>query len=352
MSWVGNAIVLALIAGAALAWWRVRRSRHWREALASLVRRRWLALGVLAIYVVIGLLDTVSWVGGGEGVAASKPRSVIDRIFTPGKFREESYSAPFASKEFVGRAPLKDPGRHVLGNNVIYKALKYPGWHVLGTDLLGNDVLYKTVKGIRVALLIGGLTCLLLIPLALLFGVTAGYFGGRTDDIVFFVMSTLASIPSLLLLIALIMALGRGTLQVCFALGVTGWVGLSRLTRAETLKLRELEYIQAARALGVTNPTIITRHILPNLAHLVIINFALLFTAMVITETILAYLGVGLDGSWGRMIDQARNELSRDPIIWWSLSAASGALFFLVLSVNLIADALRDILDPRTLRER
>jgi peptide/nickel transport system permease protein len=337
MIWVGNIIVAALVAGGVYVWLRARRNRLWREALRALVRRRRIALIVLAIYVVIGMLDTVSWVGGGgvQGVAASEARSVIDRLFKPSIFREKSYSAPFAQVEFVGGA-----------------ALTFPGRHVLGTDILGDDVLYKTLKGVKVALLIGGLTCLVLIPLALLFGVSAGYFGGRIDDIVFFTMSTLASIPNLLLLIALIMALGKGTLQVCFALGVTGWVGLSRLTRAETLKLRELDYVQAARALGVSHATIVMRHVLPNLAHLVIITFALLFTGLVLSETILAYLGIGLDGSWGRMIDQSRNELSRDPIIWWNIIAASSALFILVLCVNLIADALRDILDPRTLRDR
>ncbi len=336
MSWLGNIIAGALLAGFVFAWIRLRENRMWRLAALSLVRRRPIALSVLALYAAIALLDTVSWVGAGSsGVAASKPRSVIDRLFTPESFREKSYSAPFAKAEFIGGAKLA-----------------YPGRHLLGTDILGNDVLYKTLKGVKVALLIGGLTSLILIPLALLFGISGGYFGGRIDDVVFFVMSTLASIPNLLLLIALIVALGTGTLQVCFALGITGWVGLSRLTRAETLKIRELDYIQAARALGVTNRAIISRHVLPNLAHLVVITFALLFTGMVLSETILSYLGIGLEGSWGQMIDQARNEISRDPIIWWNFAGASLALFVLVLSVNLIADALRDILDPRTLRER
>ena len=94
------------------------------------------------------------------------------------------------------------------------------------------------------------------------------------------------------------------------------------------------------------------RHILPNLAHLVVITFVLLFSGLVLSETVLSYLGVGVDGSWGQMIDQARDELSRDPVIWWNLAAASSALFFLILAVNMVGDAVRDILDPRTLRER
>ena len=190
-----------------------------------------------------------------------------------------------------------------------------------------------------------------MIPLALAFGVSAGYFGGRLDDAVFFLMSILASIPSLLLLIALIMVLGRGPVQVCIAMGVTSWVGFCRIVRGETLKLRELDYVQAARALGVSEPRIIWRHILPNLMHLVVITFVLLFSGLVLSEAILAWLGIGIDGSWGQMIDQARDELARDPVIWWNLAAASSALFGLILAVNLVGDAIRDVLDPKTLRE-
>ncbi|NJO24339.1 MAG: ABC transporter permease [Sphingomonadales bacterium] len=180
---------------------------------------------------------------------------------------------------------------------------------------------------------------------------TAGYFGKRIDDGVFFLITVLASVPSLLLLIALIMVLGRGTLQVCIALGITGWVHFCRIARGETLKLREADYVDAARALGVSDTKIIIRHILPNIAHLIIITFALSFTGLVLSETILSYLGIGLEGSWGQMIDQARNELSRTPIIWWNLAGASVLLFALVLAVNVIADAMRDIADPRTRRE-
>jgi peptide/nickel transport system permease protein len=139
---------------------------------------------------------------------------------------------------------------------------------------------------------------------------------------------------------------------VCVALGVTSWVGFCRIVRGETLKLRELEYIQATRALGQTDARIILRHILPNLMHLVVITFALLFSGLVLSEAILSWLGIGVDGSWGQMIDQARDELSRDPVIWWNLAAAAAALFGLILAVNVVGDAVRDVLDPRTLRER
>jgi len=333
---LSNAIVVALFGGGIAFGLFLRRNRLWREALWELCRKRPLALGVIALYAAVGLADSVSWVGGGQQgrdqVAVYEARSVIDRLFDA--VPEESYSAPFARTSFYG-----------------HKALRDPGGHPFGTDILGRDVLYRTLKGARVALLIGGLTSLIAIPLALLLGVTAGYFGGRLDDGVFFLMSTLASMPNLLLLIALIMALGRSTLSVCVALGVTSWIGFCRLARAETLKLRELDYVQAARALGVSDGRILFRHILPNLAHLIIITFVLMFSGLVLSEVILAWLGIGVAGSWGEMIDQARDELSRDPIIWWNISAAGSALFGLLLAVNFVGDALRDVLDPRTLRE-
>jgi peptide/nickel transport system permease protein len=336
---VSNIVVIALLVGGVFAVLAARRSDLWRNAGRELLRRRPIAIAVVAVYVLLALLDATSWIGGGEvsaegsTLALHQPRSVLDRMFRQ-DFREKSYSAPLAGVEFYDDS-----------------ALLHPGAHLLGTDILGRDVLHLTLKGARVALLIGGLTSLIVIPLALLMGVSAGYFGGRIDDVVFFVVSTLASIPTLLLLIALVMALGRGPVQVCIAMGVTGWVGFCRIVRGETFKLRELDYVQAARALGVSEARIIFRHILPNLMHLVVITFVLLFSGLVLSEAILSYLGIGIDGSWGQMIDQARDELARDPIIWWNLAAASTALFGLILAVNFVGDAIRDILDPRTLRE-
>jgi peptide/nickel transport system permease protein len=330
---VVNAIVAALGVGGALATLRVRRSRYWRERLREIARRRPVATAAVALYLGVALLDSIAWLDAARTGTVAAPRSVIDRLF-PADFAEKSYSAPLAAVEFYGGAPLAHPGKHLLG-----------------TDILGRDVLQLMLGGARVALLIGGLTSLIAIPLAILFGVAAGYFGGRTDDGVVLVLSTLASIPSLLLLVALVMVLGRGPVQVCIALAVTSWVGFCRVVRGETLKLRELDYVQAARALGVSDARIVARHVIPNLAHLVVITFVLTFSHLVLSEAILSWLGVGIDGSWGQMIDQARDELAREPAIVWNLGAASTALFGLILAVNRIGDAVRDVLDPRTLRE-
>jgi len=328
---VSNIVAGALTALVVLALVVASRSDIWREAGRQLVRRRPIALAAVAVYAAVAMLDSFAWVGGGD---IARSQTVIDRFF-PADFQERSYSAPLATTEFYGAEPLR-----------------YPGRHLLGTDILGRDVFHLTLKGARVALLIGGFTSIIVIPIALLFGMSAGYAGGRWDAVVFFVISTLASMPGLLLLVALIMVLGRGPLQVCVALGVTGWVGFCRITRGETLKLRELEFVQAARALGASTPRILATHVLPNLAHLVLITFVLMFSGLVLSEAILSWLGIGIDGSWGQMIDQARDELARDPVIVWNLVAASSALFGLILSVNVVGDALRDVLDPRTLRGR
>jgi len=331
-----NIAVFLLLLGIIAVTRYVRRDRLWREATQELWRRRRFAIVIVGLYMTVGLADSIAWKGGfadgAVGVLPNAALSILDRAFVGS--REASYSAPFAEVEFYG-------GRD----------LRMPGSHLLGTDILGRDVFHRTLKGARVALLIGGLTSLLAIPLALFFGVGAGYFGGRFDDFVFLLISILASMPGVLLLIALIMAMGTGTLSVCIALAVTSWVGFCRLSRAETLKIRELDYVLAARALGASESTIILRHIIPNLAHLIVITFVLMFSGHVLSEAVLSWLGIGVDGSWGQMIDGARDELSRDPIVWWNIGAAGFALFGLILAVNSVGDAVRDVLDPRTLRE-
>lgn len=134
-------------------------------------------------------------------------------------------------------------------------------------------------------------------------------------------------------------------------IGLTGWTGLARLLRAETLKLRELDYVTAARAFGVSRPRILARHILPNVQHIILISVVMDFSGLVLAEAILSYVGVGVDpvmNSWGNMINAARMELAREPVVWWPLTAAFGFMFTLVLAANLFADVVRDAFDPRT----
>jgi len=139
-------------------------------------------------------------------------------------------------------------------------------------------------------------------------------------------------------------------LFLCIILGITSWTGLCRLLRGEALKLREMEYIQAAHAFGVSHWRVITHHLLPNVMHIVLIATVMDFSGLVLAEAVLSYVGVGVDPStisFGTMINSARMEMARDPMVWWSLAAAFCFMLVLVLSANLFADAVRDAFDPR-----
>lgn len=277
----------------------------------------------IALFLLAGLSDCLM---------VTPRMSVLDYAFRNVP-REAGYSAPLARTTFEERdaKPLK-------------------GWHLLGTDLLGKDVLQQTLKGCRTALIIGGLTSLIYLPIGTLLGILGGYYRRWVDDLVQYLYSTLASIPGILLLVAMMMTLGKGLDRMALALSLTAWIGVCRMVRGETFRQAAKPYVDAARALGQSHSKIILRHILPNVMHLVIINGILGFSGLVLTETILSYLGVGAPvgtASWGTMIDAARMELSREPAVWWPLTAASGALFLLVLSLNLLGDSLRRAFDPK-----
>jgi peptide/nickel transport system permease protein len=326
--------LVPLLIVAAVIWAVIRAGRAplWAEAYRRLRRNQiaLLALGVIGVYVAIAVLDSISW----RDRRADRPRTVIERAFDKVQNPlERTYSAPMATMT------TGEPTPHPLLRR-----------HLLGTDGNGNDVLFQTLRGCRTAVIIGGLTQIIVSPIALLFGMSAGYFGRRVDDAVQYIYTVLDSIPSILLLIALILVLGKGLPQLCVALGITSWVQLCRLARGETLKHRDRDYVRAARALGLSHGQILFRHILPNLLPLVIITATLGFSANVLGESILSYLQIGVDqgtGSWGNMIDSARLELARDPVIWWNLVSASTALFILILAFNVFGDALRDAVDPR-----
>ncbi|MDR2688534.1 MAG: ABC transporter permease [Azoarcus sp.] len=243
-----------------------------------------------------------------------------------------------------------------------------PLYHVFGTDKVGQDVLYLSLKSVRTGLVIGTLTTLVMLPFAIVFGIAAGYLGGWVDDAIQYLYTVLSSIPGVLLIAAAVLMMQVvidlhpqwfGTaaersdarlLALCFILGITSWTGLCRLLRGETLKLRELEYVQAARAFGASAAAILRRHILPNVMHIVLITVVIDFSGLVLAEAVLSYVGIGVDPnttSFGTMINMARAELARDPMVWWSLTAAFAFMLTLVLAANLLADAVRDAFDPR-----
>jgi len=242
-------------------------------------------------------------------------------------------------------------------------------YHVLGTDLGGTDVAYQSIKGVRTGVLLGTLSTLIMLPIAVTLGVMAGYFKGWVDDVVQYLYTTLSSIPGILLIAASVLlfqvyidlnpdffSIGMEKadarfIALCFILGVTSWSTLCRLIRAETLKISQLGYVQAAHAFGVSHSRILGRHVLPNVVHIILITFVLDFSALVLAEAVLSYIGVGIDpsmGSWGNMINGARSELSREPAVWWTLSGAFFFMFVLVLAANLFSDLVRDAFDPRT----
>ncbi|MCB1786116.1 MAG: ABC transporter permease [Chromatiaceae bacterium] len=246
-------------------------------------------------------------------------------------------------------------------------------YHVLGTDKVGEDVFFQALKSIRTGLIIGTLTTLVMLPAAILLGIMAGYFRGWVDDLIQYVYTTLNSIPGVLLIAAAVLMMQiymsnhadefnslteRADLRLlflCLILGVTSWTSLCRLLRGEALKLRELEYVQAARAFGVRHFRILLRHVLPNVMHIVLITIVLDFSGLVLAEAVLSYISIGVDpatNSWGNMINGARLELAREPVVWWSLLAAFGFMFTLVLAANLFSDVVRDAFDPRLRRQR
>ena len=242
-------------------------------------------------------------------------------------------------------------------------------YHVLGTDQAGNDTLYKTLKSIRTGILIGTLATVIMMPIAIVFGISAGYFKGWVDDIIQYLYTTLSSIPGILLIAASVLLFqvfidnnpdffevglekaDAKFLGLCFILGVTSWAGLCRMLRAETLKISQLEYVQAAHAFGVSHWRILMRHILPNVMPIILITFVLDFSGLILAEAVLSYIGVGIDpamASWGNMINMAHTELSREPAIWWNLIAALLFMFTLVLATNLFSDLVNDAFNPKS----
>jgi len=241
--------------------------------------------------------------------------------------------------------------------------------HLMGTDYLGRDVFMRALAGTATAIKVGALASLISAVIGVLLGTVAGYFGGWIDELVVWLYSTFDSMPTLLFILAFALLVSKGFLYpplaasfaalsaalntdpgmmaVYLGIGITGWVSLCRVVRGETLKLRECGYVQASQVAGQNSFRIITRHIIPNLFHLVIIYFTMRFAFAIMTEVIVSYLGLGVQRvpSWGVMIADGQERLWRG--IWWEVAAATGFMFLLVLCLNMLGDALRDTLDPK-----
>ena len=224
--------------------------------------------------------------------------------------------------------------------------------HLLGTDNLGRDVALRLVQGARIAFHVGIMTSLIAIPLGVLLGLLGGYFGGKTDSLVVWLCATVASMPGLLFILAISLVVGQGLLGIYLGIGFTTWVGVCRTIRAEVMKHRDRAYVQAAKTLGYSHARIMFRHILPNVAHIILIQFSIRFPSAVATEVFISFLGIGVQGepSWGIMINNARLRLWQG--VWWEMTFTTLAIFTLVLVFNHLADYLRDRLDPALRSER
>ena len=343
--WQNIGVITGAVIFAYLLWFFVKH-KFWGPRISQAFKSFSSRVGLLlaAFFILIAFLDSVSWKDSYDEdaqvePAAREPRTMFDRTFSmivgvpEYKFIEKTSSAPFAEREFMD------------------KEQKLKHTHIFGTNAGGQDTFYLVMKGVRTAVFIGTLPLLITLPIAILLGVTAGYFGGKFDDFIVYIYTTIASIPSLLLLLAIVTTREKTLTNVCLALGLISWIGLCRLIRGETMKLRELEYVQAAKCLGVSTRKIMQKHILPNLTHIILITCILTFTTLVLMESILAYLGVGLKSSWGNMIASAKSEIAQDPVIWWNLVFSSLFLFLLVLSVNIVGDAIRNAIDPKATQE-
>jgi len=303
-------------------------SDAWRRIVHS--KLSLLCLAIVCIYFFVGLASLLP---------------VFDRKITEQLNDGAPYQEP---RLFEHRA---DGTRHWL-----------PPAYWLGTEFQGRSVFWRVLYGTRIALIITICASAMTLVIGTALGIIAGYFGGWVDDLIIWLYSTLSSIPWLLLVIAMAYAIqGRttageghawlklfgGTFTVILSLGLTDWVSLCRLMRGEVIKLRDRDFVSAARAVGLGHWRILFRHILPNTTHLIIITFSLAAVSYVQVEVVLAFLGLGITDkpSWGKMIDDAKLELLRG--VWWQVTAATVAIFVLCLALNILGDALRDALDPK-----
>ncbi len=242
-------------------------------------------------------------------------------------------------------APLVAPYDHL--EQSLADRLKDPSAaHWLGTDELGRDVLSRIIFGARISLTIGLIPTLISMAIGTVLGLCAGFYGGKTDFIIMRLADVMLAFPSLLLAMVVMYTMGGGLVNIFIALSLVNWAGTARIVRSQTLSLKEKEFVEAARSMGVGKWTIMFRHILPNCLPSLIVLFTLNIPAAILSEASLSFLGIGAQPpspSWGLMAVRGKKYLFSEP---WLSIAPSAAIMVVVLAFNFLGDGLRDILDP------
>lgn len=269
--------------------------------------------------------------------ALTKDSVIVEKFVDEGVTERRAYPVPAVTD------PLNKPGFYPNAGVRVKTSL-----FLLGTDKYGRDILSRLLIGVRVSLAVGLVTVLLSITVGVLLGALAGYFRGRVDETILWLVNVIWSIPTLLLVFAIMLVLGKGFWQVFIAIGLTLWVNVARIVRGQVLAVREREYVEAARALGYSHGRILFRHILPNIMGPVWVVAASNFASAIVIEAGLSFLGVGVQPpqpSWGLMIKENYNFIiTHNPM----LALAPGiAIMLLVLAFNLLGNGLRDVLDVR-----
>ncbi|MBI4635557.1 MAG: ABC transporter permease [Candidatus Rokubacteria bacterium] len=281
------------------------RSRVWRKLLRNPIA----LLGGLALLVVIGAAIGAPWVAPHDPTKQS-----LVRRFTPPVWAHDGSAT-----------------------------------HLLGTDQVGRDMLSRIIHGARISLVVGVSAVVVSLVVGVILGLLSGYRGGRVDTVIMTIVDITLSFPQLLLALAFVAALGPSLLTIIVVLGLTGWERYARVVRAEVLVLREKDFIEAARAMGVSPTRTLLRHLLPNTFSSIIVMSTLQVAQAILQEAALSFLGVGTGSAyptWGQMIALGRDFVS---VAWWLSTFPGLAILTTVLAINLVGDRLRDALDPRVL---